>query len=100
MYFVWANTTPDVPHKDQMICHYVDETAQPRERLLSLRPVIWKTGEATADYIIQTLRSNSLDTEKLFLSIIWFHMNSISGHLGGAKRKLDDKLDTFFIKYK
>ena len=27
-------------------------------------------------------------------------MNSISGHLGGAKRKLDDKLDIFFIKYK
>ena len=27
-------------------------------------------------------------------------MNSLSGHLGGAKRKLDDKLDISFIKYK
>ena len=79
---------------------YAEKVAHSRENTHWRKTVTLKTGEATADYIIQTLRSNSLDTEKLFLSIIWFHMNSISGHLGGAKRKLDDKLDIFFIKYK
>ena len=92
IYFVWANTTPDVPHKDQMICHYVDETAQPRERLLSLRPVIWKTGEATADYIIPTLRRSSLDTKEVTFQSYDF-TTSTSGHLGGTQRKLQDRLD-------
>ena len=92
MYSVSADTTPDVSHKDQIICRYIGETVQPRERFLSLKPVIFKTGEATADYIIQTLRSNSLDNEELKFQSYYF-TNSMSGRLGGAKTKLQDKLD-------
>ena len=44
MYRVSADTTPDVSRKDQMttICRCVDETGQPRERFLSLKPVTSK----------------------------------------------------------
>ena len=89
----------DVLHKDKIttICIYVEEAGHPREKFLSLKTVTSKTGEATAVYIIETLRSNSLDTEK---SIVWLHVNSMSGHLGGAKRKSYDKLDISYIKYK
>ena len=94
IYSVLADATPDVAHKDQMttICRYVDETGQPRERLLYLKPVTSKTGEATADYVRQTLKSNLLCTEEFVFQSYDF-TNSVSGHLDGTQRKLQDKLD-------
>ena len=84
MYIVSADATPNSrKHQMTTICRYVGETGQPRERLISLKHVTSKTGEATADYIIQTLRCNSLDTEKLVFQPYDF-TNSIPGHLGGA----------------
>ena len=74
------------------ICRYVGETGQPRERVLFLKSAASKTEEATSNYIIQTLRCNSLDTEELAFQPHDF-TNSIPGHLGGAQRKLKDKLD-------
>ena len=46
------------------IGRYVDKVGDPRENTHRRKKVTLKAGEATADYIIQTLRSNSLDMEK------------------------------------
>ena len=64
----WSLDTSQLLLSGQMttICRYVDEKGQPRERLLFLKPITPKTGEATADYIILTL-SNFLDAEELVL---------------------------------
>lgn len=78
------NTTQEVSHKDQMtiIRCYLDEKQQPKERLLSLKPEASK----------REVRSNFLDNEELVFQSYDF-TNFISGHLGGARRNLQDKLD-------
>lgn len=93
MFSVSADTTPDLSKKDQLavVCRYVNADGDAKERLLSLKCTASKTGAGTADEIITTLNSQTLDTGELCFQSYDF-TNSMSGQFNGAQQKLQEKL--------
>ena len=93
MFGVSADTTPDLSKRDQMavVCRYVNTDGDPKERLLSIKSTVSKKGDDTADEIITTLNSHTLDTDELCFQSYDF-TNSMSGRYNGAQKKLQEKL--------
>ena len=94
MFGVSADTTPDLSRKDQLavVCRYVDEDGGAKERLLCLKSTTAKTGAGTANEIITTLNSQTLDTNELCFQSYDFTA-SMSGQFNGAQKKLQEKLN-------
>jgi hypothetical protein len=69
LFGVYADTTPDLSRKDQLavVCRYVNEDDDSKERLLCIKSTTSKTGAGTADEIITTLNSHALNTNELCL---------------------------------
>lgn len=84
----------DLSRKDQLtvVCRYVDEDGDAKERLLCLKSTTAKTGAGTADEIITTLNSQTLDTNELCFQSYDFTA-SMSGQFNGAQKKLQEKLN-------
>ena len=83
---------PDLSKRDQMavVCRYVNTDGDPKERLLSIKCTVSKKGDDTADEIITTLSSHTLDTDELCFQSYDF-TNSMSGRYNGAQKKLQEK---------
>ena len=94
MFSVSADTTPDLSRKDQLavVCRYVNENGDANERLLCMKSTTSKTGAGTADEIITTLNSQTLDTNELCFQSYDF-TTSMSGQFKGAQQKLQEKLN-------
>ena len=94
MFGVSADTTPDLSRRDQMavVCRYVNAGGDAKERLLSMKSTASKKGDDTADEIISTLNSHTLDTDELCFQSYDF-TNSMSGRYNGAQQKLKEKLN-------
>ena len=94
MFGVSADTTPDLSKVDQMtvVCRFVGTDGTPKERLLSMKPVISKTGNDTAKDIIDVLNSHSLDTDELCFQSYDFAA-TMSGRYNGAQQILQEKLN-------
>ena len=94
MFAVMADTTPDVSHKDRLAlaCRYVDHEGQPSERLLSLTEAKVKTGEGTANEIIESITANGLKTSAVCFQS-YDYTASMSGQFNGAQKKLQEKLE-------
>lgn len=90
MFSVSADTTPDLSNKDQLavVTRYVDKMV-PCERLLAVKTVTAKTGQETAEEIVQVLRNNTLNTDQLVSQSYDFASN-MSGEYNGAQKKLQD----------
>ncbi len=94
LFAVSADTTPDLSNKDQMaiVCRYVNDEGEPKERLLKMDVTNSKTGEATAEKIIAVLNAKELDTKELKFQSYDF-TSSMSCQLKGAQKMLQDKLE-------
>ena len=93
MFGVSADTTPDLSKRNQMavVCRYVNTDGDPKERLLSIKSIVSKKGADTADEIITTLNTHTLDTDELCFKSYDF-TNSIPRRHNGAQKKLQEKL--------
>jgi hypothetical protein len=93
MFGVYADTTPDLSRKDQlaMVCRYVNEDGDAKERLLYIKSTTSKMGAGTADEVT-TLNSHALNTNKLCFQSYDFTA-SMSGQFNGAQQKLQEKLN-------
>ena len=91
MFSDYADTTPDqdLPRIDQLaiVCRYVNEDGDANERPLCMKSTTSKTGVGTADEIITTLNSQTLDTNELCFQSYDF-TTSISGQFKGAQQNL------------
>ena len=94
LFGVYADTTPDLSRKDQLavVCRYVNEDDDSKERLLCIKSTTSKTGAGTADEIITTLNSHALNTNELCFQSYDFTA-SMSGQFNGAQQKLHEKLN-------
>jgi hypothetical protein len=94
MFGVSADTTPDLSRKDQLavMCRYVNEDGDAKERLLCIKSTTSKTGAGTADEIITALNSHALNTNELCFQSYDFTA-SMSGQFNGAQQKLQEKLN-------
>ena len=94
MHSISADTTPDLSGKDQLaiVCRYVNEDGDANERLLCMKSTTSKTGAGTADEIITTLNSQTLDTNELCFRSYDF-TTSMSGQFKRAEQKLQEKLN-------
>ena len=93
MFAVSADTTPDASHKDQMtvVCRIAGVDGKPKERLLAMKVVTSKTGDATAKDVLEVINSNSLNTDELLFQSYDF-ASSMSGRFNGAQQKLQERL--------
>ena len=84
-----ADTTPDLPRKDQLaiVCRYVNEDGDANERLLCMKSSTSKTEAGTADEIITTLNCQTPDTKELCFQLYDF-TTSMSGQFKGAQQNL------------
>ncbi|XP_050298067.1 uncharacterized protein LOC126740374 [Anthonomus grandis grandis] len=90
-YAVMADHTPDISNKEMLsiVVRSVDENGLPRERLLSVMESKNKTGEATAQDILDTfIKQNIAPANLAFQS--YDCAASMSGKFKGAQKKLSE----------
>jgi len=94
IYFVSADTTPDISHEDRIaVCtRYVNSQGQAVERLLEISKGTDKTGLGTAKQIINILENNTLNPELITFQSYNFASN-MSGRYNGTHMKLSELTD-------
>jgi hypothetical protein len=75
-----------------VVCRYVNEDGDAKERLLCIKSTTSKTGAGTVDEIITALNSHALNTNELCFQSYDFTA-SMSGQFNGAQQKLQEKLN-------
>ncbi|CAF1212614.1 unnamed protein product [Didymodactylos carnosus] len=92
-YSVMADTTPDFSRKEMFsICiRYCSENLEPKERLISIKEVVTKTGSGLSKAIINELNDLELDCERL-ISQSYDYANNMSGRWNGVQAKLSEHL--------
>lgn len=90
-YTVMADHTPDVSNKEilSIVVRTVDEVGRPRERLLSVTEAKNKTGEATAQDIMDNLVKQNIVLSNLAFQSYDFAA-SMSGKFKGTQQKLSE----------